>query len=98
MYKEGQSAGFEIFDQFTQEKLFTMDIDVNRPISKTKIYNIEGLHFCGVMPIQMIVDILVVLSSNKIFQRIKDLIDLYYISKVFEFNKSEVLSALKKAK
>lgn len=50
MYGEKRSAGFELIDRETEEILFTMDVDVNRPIPPTKIYEVEGLRFCGVSP------------------------------------------------
>lgn len=95
MYAEGRSAGFEITDKSTEETLFTMDIDVNRPIVPTQIYEVNGIRFCGVAPIQMIADKLSVISTDKVFRRIKDVVDLYYLSFVFVFSKVEVLQALK---
>ena len=47
MYDEGRSAGFELSDPSSDEKLFTMDIDVNRPIVETRIYEIEEIRFRG---------------------------------------------------
>ena len=38
MYGEGRSAGFELADTSTGEILFSMDIDVNRPIPPTRLY------------------------------------------------------------
>ena len=95
MYGEGRSAGFELSDTTTGDVLFTMDIDVNRPATKTKIYEVEGVRFCGVAPSQMIADKISAISTDKVFRRIKDVVDLYYISKVFAFNKAEVLETLK---
>ena len=95
MYGEGRSAGFELSDTTTGDVLFTMDIDVNRPATKTKIYEVNGVHFCGVAPSQMIADKISAISTDKVFRRIKDVVDLYYISKVFAFNKAEVLETLK---
>lgn len=95
MYGKGRSAGFELSDINTKDVLFTMDIDVNRPASKTKIYEINGICFCGVVPSQMIADKISTISTDKVFRRIKDVIDLYYISKVFAFNKAEILETLK---
>ena len=94
MYGEGRSAGFELIDQDTDEVLFTMDVDVNRPVPPTKIYEIEGVRFCGVSPSQMIADKLSAISTDKVFRRIKDVVDLYYISKVFPFRQSEILQVL----
>ncbi|MBR6509361.1 MAG: nucleotidyl transferase AbiEii/AbiGii toxin family protein [Clostridia bacterium] len=95
MYGEKRSAGFELIDRETEEILFTMDVDVNRPVPPTKIYEVEGLRFCGVSPSQMIADKVAAISTEKVFRRIKDVVDLYYISKVFEFNTTDVLQTLK---
>ena len=97
MYGEGRSAGFELSDVDTGEQLFTMDIDVNRPAIQTKVYEVAGVQFRGVVPTQMIADKLSAISTNKVFRRIKDVVDLYYISKVFAFDKMEVLDTLKKS-
>lgn len=95
MYGKGRSAGFELSDTITGDILFTMDVDVNRPASKTKIYEINGVRFCGAAPSQMITDKISAVSTDKVFRRIKDVVDLYYISKVFAFNKAEILETLK---
>ena len=94
MYGEGRSAGFELTDTAADEILFTMDIDVNRPEVSTRIYEVEGFRFCGVSPIQMIADKTAVVSSDKLFRRIKDVVDLYYLSNAFEFDRDDVLQAL----
>lgn len=95
MYGEKRSAGFELTDVSTDEILFTMDIDVNRPASPTKIYEVEGIKFCGVSPLQMIADKLSAVSTEKVFRRIKDVVDLYYISKVFELDTEKIMQTLK---
>ncbi|MDD6352310.1 MAG: nucleotidyl transferase AbiEii/AbiGii toxin family protein [Lachnospiraceae bacterium] len=95
MYGKGRSAGFELVDRSTEEILFTIDIDVNRPVPATRIYEVEGLCFCGVAPTQMIADKISVISTDKIFRRVKDVVDLYYLSKVFSFDKRLILEVLK---
>lgn len=67
MYGEGRSAGFEMMDVDTGEVLFTMDVDVNRPVPPTRIYEVEGVRFCGVSPSQMIADKLYAISTVKCF-------------------------------
>lgn len=94
MFGKGRSAGFELTDSLTGEILFSMDIDVNRPAVPTKIYEVEGLRFSGVTPIQMMADKISAVSSDKVFRRIKDVVDLYYLSKVFVFDKSAVIRAI----
>lgn len=95
MYGEKRSAGFELAERATGEILFSMDIDVNRPVPPTKIYEVEGLRFCGVSPSQIIADKISAISTDKVFRRIKDVVDLYYISKVFDFNSADIIQTLK---
>ena len=95
MYAEGRSAGFELTDSKSGEVLFTMDVDVNRPVPPTKVYEVEGVRFCGVAPIQMISDKVAAISTDKVFRRIKDIVDLYYISHVVPFTRIDVLETLR---
>ena len=95
MYGKGRSAGFEIMDNLTEEVLFSMDIDVNRLNPPTEIYEIENFKFRGVSVSQMIADKLSSISTDKVFRRIKDVVDLYYISKVFSFNIDDIMKNLK---
>lgn len=86
MYGEERSAGFELADPDTGEILFTMDMDVNRPVQPTQIYEVAGLRFRGVSPDQMLADKISAISTGKVFRRIKDVVDLYYLSHVFELD------------
>ncbi len=95
MYGEGRSAGFELADSESGEVLFTMDVDVNRPVPPTKIYEVAGVRFCGVAPIQMISDKVAAISTDKVFRRIKDVVDLYYFSHVVPFDRTAVRETLK---
>lgn len=94
MYGEGRSAGFELAESSTGEQLFSMDIDVNRPAVPTQIYEVEELRFLGVSPSQMIADKISAISTDKVFRRIKDVVDLYYLSKVFAFDKNSFVAAV----
>ena len=94
MYGEKRSAGFELRDPSTEEVIFTMDIDVNRPKVPTRIYEVEGIKFNGSILNQMIADKVSVISTDKVFRRIKDLVDLYYYSQVFGFEKDEIIMLL----
>ena len=95
MYGEARSAGFELSDPTSGEVLFTMDIDVNRPAVETRIYEIAEVRFRGSSLIPMLADKLSVLSGEKIFRRVKDLIDLYYAAQVYSPNWQDVLQAAK---
>lgn len=97
MYGEGKSAGFKLKEKGTDTTLFSMDIDVNRPKTPTKLYEIEGFKFYGIAPVQMLADKVSVVSTDKVFRRVKDVIDLYYFSNAFEFNATKVVDALDKS-
>ena len=94
MYGEGRSAGFELSDLDADEILFTMDVDVNRPAQATQIYDIAGLRFRGISPMQMLADKISAISTEKVFRRIKDVVDLYYLSQVFELEQDALMSTL----
>ena len=95
MYGERRSAGFELADRATGETIFSMDIDVNRPPAPTRMYEVNGLRFRGLSPSPMIADKISVVSSDTLFRRVKDIVDLYYISKIFDFDKGDILQSLK---
>ncbi len=82
-------------DPVSGEVLFTMDIDVNRPAVETRIYEVVKIRFRGSTLLPMLADKLSVLSDDKIFRRIKDLIDLYYVAQVYMPDWQAVLQAVK---
>lgn len=93
-YAEGRSAGFEVTSNDSGDVLFTMDVDVNKPAVSTRIYQVSDIRFKGISPSHMIADKLTVVSSDSVFRRIKDVVDLYYMSKVFTFDREDILKAL----
>ena len=95
MYGEGRSAGFELSERETGDILFTMDIDVNRPAVLTRIYEIAGVRFRGVSVNQMLADKVSAVSGDKIFMRVKDIVDLYYLSQVFPFHSVDIKQILR---
>ncbi len=98
MYSDGRSAGFELKDGTSGEVIFTLDMDINRPVSPTKIYEVDEFRFRGAAPIQMIADKVETVSTDKVFRRIKDVVDLYYLSKVFVFDRTAVIQTIKNNK
>lgn len=95
MYGEGRSAGFELSDPASGEIIFTMDIDVNRPEVETRIYEVAEIRFRGSALQPMLADKLSVVSGEKVFRRVKDLIDLYYTAQVYTPDWQEILQAVK---
>ena len=98
MYGERRSAGFELADSATGETIFTMDLDVNRAVLHTRLYEAGGFLFCGSSPAQIVADKLMSVSTDRVFRRIKDVADLYYLSKVSDFNRDQVLQLLEASK
>lgn len=94
MYGVGRSAGFELCSPDTGETLFSMDIDVNKPIQPAKIYQIKGISFRGITPSQIIADKVSAISTDAVFRRIKDVVDLYYLSQVFAPDASGITASL----
>ena len=90
LFREGET----LTDPATGEILFTMDMDVNRPVQPTQIYEVAGLRFRGVSPDQMLADKISVISTGKVFRRIKDVVDLYYLSQVFELDLNRLQQTL----
>ena len=93
-HSEKKAAGLYVLNKSTDETLFSMDIDVNRPQPMTKIYAINNIKFSGVVPEQIIADKVFVASSKKVFRRVKDLLDLYYLSSVVSFEKDKILELI----
>lgn len=79
---------------YSEEILFRMDMDVNRPVAETKFYEIAEIRFRRVSVDQMLADKISVVSGDKVFRRIKDVVDLYYLSRVFPFHGTQVKQAL----
>lgn len=94
MFGENKTAGFDVIDPITSDTLFTMDIEVNRPSQQMKHYIIDGMSFNGISPTQIMADKIAVVSSDLVFRRIKDVIDLYYMSSVFNCDKQAIIEAL----
>lgn len=92
-YGPGRSAGFDFKEKESGKSVFTMDIDVNRPAGETRIYEVEGLAFSGLVLSNMLADKIGVISSDKVFRRIKDVIDVYYLSKIVALDEEAVLKA-----
>lgn len=93
---EGKSAGFEFYFPGQSKAAAYMDMDVNRPSYMSCVYEIGEFVFRGAVVEQMIADKLGALSGDKIFRRSKDLLDMYYISKVCELDVAKVNDALDK--
>lgn len=96
MYGAGKSAGFMFCKPDNGEAVFSMDMDVNRPIADGKIYVVEGFRFRGVAVWQILADKISAVSTDKVFRRIKDVVDLYYLSRCVPMEEENVRNAMEK--
>ena len=94
--KEGQTAGLAILDKHTNRIITSIDIDVRLVKEDSKIYNYQGMSFKGVQPNEILADKISVLSSDKIFRRMKDVIDVYGLSQCIDVKTVEILDICKK--
>jgi hypothetical protein len=77
-YSEQKSAGLSIIDADGNEKL-SIDIDMRRTID-SRIYRHGDVAFMGATPGNVISDKISAISTDKVFRRAKDLIDLYALA------------------
>jgi hypothetical protein len=87
-YGEKISAGFKIVDTIGDIKL-SIDIDM-RAAADSRTYQYESITFQGVTPDNVISDKISVVSSDKIFRRVKDLIDLYALAHCVSVRTDEI--------
>ena len=62
---------------------------------ETRIYEISDIRFRGVSVDQMLADKISAVSGDKIFRRVKDIVDLYYLSQVFPLHSADIKQILK---
>lgn len=87
-----RSAGFNIY---RNNKFFTkMDLSISKVISSNKYYYAQA-EFTGYSLENIICDKTLVLSTEKIFRRIKDLVDIYTILLTKNITKEKVLRLAK---
>lgn len=77
-YGPGRSAGFNFYQN--GELVTKMDMDIGRKIAERQSFSIFEYSFFGVTPDQIITDKLCAISTDKVFRRMKDVVDLYALS------------------
>ena len=93
-YGEGKSAGLDFCSQDTDNTIFTMDMDINRPQAGIRYYTVGNFRFRGVVAEQILADKISAVSTDKVFRRVKDVIDLYYLSKCFAMDTEKVKAVM----
>lgn len=95
-YKEHTSAGLQILDDNTSDLITKMDIDVT-PLSDYSKYHYGQATFYGASPDQILADKISSVSSNTIFRRAKDLLDLYALSECVSTVSGRILDIVNKS-
>jgi hypothetical protein len=80
---EKMSACYDIIDKSINELSMTIDIDM-RPAMDSRTYQYGNVTFQGVTPDNVLADKISVVSSDRVFRRAKDLIDLYALAHCVE--------------
>lgn len=95
-YGEGKSAGIWIMSRDTEEQVFTMDITI-KPVIGSRVYHYGETSINGVIPEAVLCDKISVLSGERIFRRVKDVLDVYALSCCLKVRLVDIYDALQKA-
>jgi hypothetical protein len=95
-YGHGRSAGIWVMSRDTDEQIFSMDITI-KPVIGSRVYHYGEASINGVIPEAVLCDKISVLSNERIFRRVKDLIDIYALSNCLKIKLVDIYKALGKA-
>ncbi|MDR1871648.1 MAG: hypothetical protein LBS60_06930 [Deltaproteobacteria bacterium] len=93
VFGENKSAGFKIIDRHSKVVKTSIDINLNSDPS-SRMYQIGNVMFNGVMPDSVVSDKICAISSNLVFRRAKDLLDLYALAHCVKINTTDILQKL----
>ena len=96
-YGEKKSAGINIIKKSTNEEIVLMDISM-KPVIGSKIYYYGEMSIKGVLANEILADKISVLSSNHIFRRTKDIIDVYALAHCVNIQSGEIFDIYDKTK
>lgn len=89
-YGEKKSAGFKIIDS-KQEKIASIDLSIrSNCYTAPYISHINGVMITGASLTKMLSDKLYAISGESICRRVKDLLDIYVMSFIAEFQIKEI--------
>jgi len=93
-YGEKMSAGYKIFDTDGNIKL-SIDIDMRAAIN-SRTYQFSNVTFQGVTPDNVLADKINIIASDKVFRRVKDLIDVFALSHCVSVNSANIYKIWKR--
>lgn len=95
-YGVGKTAGLRFVDLKNGQQLLAMDIEI-KPATGSKLYRYGEIMIRGVLPEAMLSDKISVLSGERIFRRVKDVLDIYSLASCLEIHTADIYSALEKS-
>lgn len=93
-YGQKRSAGIRIVEQKINREILKMDIDI-KPIKESRTYWYGDLTFKGTTVTQIMTDKISSLSNEKLFRRVKDMVDVYALSQCISIKTKEVFDIAK---
>ena len=94
-YGEKKSAGLEVFHKETGNPVVEIDISISKA-QTSKLYHHGELMIKGVLPTEILADKITVLSSNRIFRRSKDIVDVYALAHCVEVKTNDIYESHKR--
>ncbi len=95
-YGEHKSTGLHIYRNDSDELITKMDIDV-KPLAEYSLYHYGEAEFYGASVDQILADKIAVLSSDRLFRRSKDLVDVFALSRCTKSTTNRIYDILKKS-
>ena len=90
-YNEKKSAGISFIDKRTNQKSFSIDIEMS-PVNDTRTYYYGNMCISGIVPQEVITDKICAISTDKVYKhRFKDFIDTFALSHCVEIGTEEFL-------
>jgi hypothetical protein len=94
-YASGKSAGIRLIDNDTGVRIISMDITI-KPVVGHRIYYYGETAVRGVLPDMVLSDKISVLSSDRIFRRAKDVLDVFALAHCLEVRLFDIYTTLEK--
>ncbi|MFA5576730.1 MAG: nucleotidyl transferase AbiEii/AbiGii toxin family protein [Tissierellaceae bacterium] len=95
-YTERQSAGIALVNKETGRIEITLDIEIKSE-KMFQLYSYGDVEFRGVLADSIMADKISVLSTNTIFRRVKDLIDIYALSSCINFEMKLIIEQIRES-
>ena len=94
-YAEKKSAGFNVMSNSTGTVVCKLDMSI-KPVIGDKTYHFADFAIKGVLPNEILADKISIMSSDYIFRRMKDMVDVYALSSCIAVKSNDILDIVDK--